>query len=175
MFLPLPQLFVRAILYKLFIFNIIPCFVRGKCQALWGREELDSFLSAWGGGSWSLHWPPPLEMAPQRSRCLNLGPTRSPFLVLVLGSRTSAPHLAESEGRTLTAQNVEVWERPEGSSPWEAGQSWASVSPAVWFSASASWVLGGGAGPGGPWPNRRDTHCGQDVLRFGGRFCCYFQ
>lgn len=74
----------------------------------------------------------------------------------------------------LTTQNVEVWERPKGSSPQQAGQNWASISPAVWFSDSASWAPGGGARPGTPRPNQWNTHCGQDVFRFGGEILLFF-
>lgn len=50
---PTLQLFVQAILYKLFIFNVILCFARGRCQVLQGREELEPPPpSAWGRGSW---------------------------------------------------------------------------------------------------------------------------
>lgn len=79
MSLPLPQLFVRAILYKLFIFNSIPCFVRG-------REELDSSVLACGGEI--LDHRTSGNTAPQRISWLKPGAAWSPFLVVVLDSRT---------------------------------------------------------------------------------------
>lgn len=79
-FLPNSQLFVRAILYKLFLFNIIPYLVRASARPSGTEGNWTLPLpSAWGRGSWSLYCHHLWKLGPTENQVTETWATRGPL------------------------------------------------------------------------------------------------
>lgn len=106
---PSPQLFVQAILYKLFIFNVIPCFVGT------GRNWIFLFS---------------LMVLPSTSESLmhresgggNLGPHRASYPALWLQNISTTPIVGGDRDLNIDCLECEGLGTSEGSSSQKAGE-----------------------------------------------------